>query len=257
MTAPASSSATSGCRAGIYGAAGTLLGVLISGPLAVAFVSATRPQPPWQSAEVFARNYHPIQIVPYLGGIVLVAALVALIASIHAMARAEQKVRTQVALVFTGVFATLIFFNYVVQTTFLPELARRYEEKNASIIAAFSMANPTSLAWGIEMWGWGFLGAATWLVAPAFRGSRLERATALTFIANGPASIFGALWTVVRPGWVMTSAGLVAFASWNVLLALMAALALIAFRGRRRGHASAAASRATIASAGSPRPSAT
>ncbi len=235
MTALTSACSTNGCRAGIYGAVGTLLGVLLSGPLAVALVAATRPQPPWHGAEVFARSYHPIQTGPYLGGIVLVAALVALLTSIHAMAREEQKVQTHMALVFTGVFATLIFFNYVVQTTFVPELARAYEESNAPVIAAFSMANPTSLAWGIEMWGWGFLGVATWLVAPVFRGSRLERATALAFIANGPVSLLGGLWTVARPGWVLTSAGLVAFAIWNVLLALMASLALMAFRRRLRG----------------------
>jgi hypothetical protein len=99
-------------------------------------------------------------------------------------------------------------------------------------IAAFSMANPKSLAWGIEMWGWGFLGVATWLVAPAFRDGRVERATSLAFIANGPVSIAGALWTVLRPGWVMTPAGLVAFGLWNVLLAVMASLALITFRRR-------------------------
>jgi hypothetical protein len=221
-------------RAGRYCAAGTLLGVLLSGPVAVALVSATHPQPPWQGAEVFARSYHPIQIVPYLGGIVLVVALVGLIASIHAMAHDEHKVQTQIALVLTGAFATLIFFNYVVQTTFLPDLARNYEDRSASVIAAFSMANPKSLAWGIEMWGWGLLGVATWLVAPVFRGSRLERATALAFIINGPLSILGAIWTVANPGWVLTSSGLVAFALWNLLLALMASLAFTAFRRRRR-----------------------
>jgi hypothetical protein len=227
---------TNTCRVGIYSAAGTLLGILLSGPLAFAVVNATHPQPPWKSAEVFARSYHPVQMVPYLGGIVLVAALVALVASTHALVPEGQKVRTGMALVFNAAFATLIFFNYAVQTTFLPELARRYEEGNGPIITTFSMANPTSLAWGIEMWGWGFLGVATWLVAPVFCGSRLERLTAAAFIVNGPVSILGTLWTVIRPGWVMTSAGLVAFALWNALLAAMAALALVVFRRRLRGR---------------------
>ena len=39
-------------------------------------------------------------------------------------------------------------------------------------------------------------------------------------------------WTTARPGWVMTTFGLVAFAGWNLLLAVMAALALAAFRRR-------------------------
>lgn len=236
VTMTASPSSKSELHTGSYSAAGTLLGVLLSGPVAVALVGMTHPQPPWQGAEVFARSYHPIQMLPYLGGIVLVVALVGLSASVHAMARDEHKVRTQIALVLTGVFATLIFFNYVVQTTFLPDLARNFEDRSAPVIAAFSMANPKSLAWGIEMWGWGLLGVATWLIAPVFHGNRLERATALAFILNGPISIAGAIWTVASPGWVLTSTGLVAFALWNALLALMAALALAAFR--RRGLSS-------------------
>ncbi len=45
--------------------------------------------------------------------------------SIHAVAREGQKALTRAALVFTAAFASLILFNYVVQTTFLPVLAAR------------------------------------------------------------------------------------------------------------------------------------
>jgi hypothetical protein len=92
------------------------------------------------------------------------------------------------------------------------------------------MSNPTSLAWGIEMWGWGLLGVATWLVAPTFHGSQTGRVTAHLFVANGIVSIAGALWTVVQPGWCMTPIGLIAFASWNLLLLVMALQAWRAFR---------------------------
>jgi hypothetical protein len=122
----------------------------------------------------------------------------------------------------------------VVQTAFIPDLASRYEPANAPIISTLSMANPRSLAWGIEMWGWGFFGVATWLVAPDFGGSALERATRLTFRGNGPVSVVGALATVARPGWVMTPAGLAAFAAWNLLLAAMALLAFLSLRQRLR-----------------------
>jgi hypothetical protein len=84
------------------------------------------------------------------------------------------------------------------------------------------------------MWGWGFFGVATWLVAPVFGGSALERATRLTFRGNGPVSVVGALATVARPGWVMTPAGLAAFAAWNLLLAAMALLAFLSLRQRLR-----------------------
>jgi len=224
----------SACRMGTSAAAGVLVGILLSGPVAVGLVNATHPQPPWQDARVFAQAYHPVQLLPYLGGIVLVVALVMLMASVHAVASESHRARTGAALVFTSAFAALICFNYVVQTTFLPELARHYDADNTSIIGAFSMSNPKSFAWGIEMWGWGLLGAATLLVAPVFRATAIERATALCFAANGPVSFAGALLTCVRPGWVMTLPGLVAFVLWNLLLSAMAALAWVAFRQRRQ-----------------------
>jgi hypothetical protein len=223
---------SSACRVGLHAAWATLLGILLSGPLAVAVVNLTHPQPSWDGAALFARSYHPIQMLPYAGGIVLVAALVMLVSSLHAVAAREQRVHATGALVLTAAFASFILFNYVVQTTFIPDLARHYDGASAPIIATLSMANPRSLAWGIEMWGWGFLGVATWLVAPVFRGSALERATRWAFVSNGPLSVVGGLATVAWPGWVLTSAGLVLFAVWNLLLAAMALLALLTFRRR-------------------------
>jgi hypothetical protein len=224
-------------RTGRRAALGALLGVLLSGPLAVALVNVTHPQPPWRDAELFAHSYHPAQILPYAGGIFLVFALILLVSSLHAIAGAAEKPRTGAALIFTGAFAAFIFFNYVAQTTFLPALAQLYERGNAPIIAALSMSNHRSLAWGIEMWGWGLFGVATWLVSAVFDRSKLERTAALAFAANGPVSIGGALWTVARPGWVMTPTGLVLFAAWNGLLTAMAALAFVAFGRRLRGCA--------------------
>ncbi|HEX2877917.1 MAG TPA: hypothetical protein VHO25_00135 [Polyangiaceae bacterium] len=215
---------------GGHAALATAAGIVLSGPLALLLVNATHPQPPWENAATFAEHYHPIQVVPYLGGILLVTALVMLLATIHVLALDQHKLRTTAALVFTAAFATLIFFNYVVQTTFLPELARTYQDHYAGTLSALSMSNPKSLAWGIEMWGWGLFGLATWLVAPVFQGNRTARLTAQLFVANGIVSIVGTLWTVLQPGWCMTPIGLMAFASWNLLLLVMVFQAWRAFR---------------------------
>jgi len=226
------------CRVGAFGAACTLVGILLSGPLALLAINATHPQPPWAGAEVFALNYHPIQALPYLGGLALVAGLVLLVTSSHVLARPEQKAFTTAAVVLAAVFASFIFLNYTVQTTFLPTLARYHDARNAAIISMLSLVNPTSLAWVVEMWGYAFVGVATWLVAPVFAGSRLEWFTRYTFVANGVLSVIGGLATTARPGWVLTVPGLAAFALWNVLLCAMAILALLTFR--RRGRAAAA-----------------
>lgn len=217
-------------RFGVRGAWLTLLGIALSGPLAVACVAASHPQPPWRDALTFARHHHPIQLAPYLGGLLLVAGLVMLLASAFATMREERPARAAAGLVSTAVFAALIAFNYVLQVAFVPALARPFEATNAALLAAFSMTNPRSLAWAVEMWGWAALGVATWLAAPAFARSALDRAAAGLFVANGWLSVAGALWTVARPGWVMEPAGLIAFALWNALLTALALLALLALR---------------------------
>ena len=225
-------------RAGLgvatFGAGATLVGAVLSGPVGLLAVGATHPQPAWQGPELFARSYHPVQTLPFFLGFVLVGGFVALVAGLHAAAPPGTKGRSSAALVFTAAFAALVFLNYVLQTTFVPALARHYSPAEGPLLAALTMANPRSLAWGLEMWGYGLLGVATWLVAPVFGGSRLERAAAWALVASGPASIAPAFLTALVPGWVLSGPGLVGFALWNVLVVVLALLALLALRERQR-----------------------
>jgi hypothetical protein len=232
LSAAANSNRRRAYRTGVHGALTTLAGVVLSGPLALLFVNHTHPQPAWGGSAAFARSYHPVQTLSFLFGFLLLGGFVLLVASLHAVAREAQKARATAALVFVAIYAALVSLNYVVQTTFVPEVARRYQAADGPILAAFSMSNPTSLAWAMEMWGYGFLGVATWLVAPVFRGGRLERAARRTFVANGPVSIVPAVWTAAEPGWILTSLGLISFVVWNVLALAMALLAYAAFRRR-------------------------
>ena len=140
-------------RLGMAAAITTLLGIVVSGPLALLVVNATHPQPPWQNAALYARSYHPVQVFPYLGGLLLVVGLVLLVTSVHALADRDLKVRTGTAQILAAVFATFIFFNYVVQTTYLPTLATHYDDRYAATMSMFSMSNPTSLAWAMRRGG--------------------------------------------------------------------------------------------------------
>jgi hypothetical protein len=159
---------------------------------------------------------------------------VLLVASLHALAPPPRRAASGAALVFAAVFATLIFFNYLAQTTFLPSLARSYQPSDAPMVAAFSMVNPTSLSWAIEMWGYGFLGVATWLVAPVLRRGPIERGASIAMAVNAPLSVVPAIATAAAPGWVLTPIGFVSFAVWNVVVAVMAVFALVAFNRRLR-----------------------
>jgi len=232
MSRPSPSRTRATYRSCIQACVATLVGSLVSGPVAVALVEATHPQPCWAGPETFARSFHPFQVVPYAGGLLLVFGLSSLLASLHALALRRDRARATLALLFGAVFAAFVCLNYALQTSYVPSLARGYQPADAPLVDALSMSNPKSLAWALELWGWGFAGLATWLLASVFDGTPIERATRAAFVANGLFSVAGTLCAVLEPGWALTRLGLVAFTLWNVLFASMAALALVAMRRR-------------------------
>lgn len=75
------------------------------------------------------------------------------------------------------------------------------------------MANPRAISWALEMFGYALFGVATWLVAAQFGAT-----VAWLLRANGVVSVLGAILTAIDLAWVHTTAGLVSFAGWNVLL---------------------------------------
>ena len=227
-------SAADAASPAVTGAAVTLAGIVLSGPVSLALVRL-HPQPAWTGPDAFARAFHPIQTLPYFTGFLLVGGSLYLIAALQALARDGVRARANAALGFAAAFAALIVFNYVVQTTFVPALVRARSPETSPLITAFSLSNPSALGWALEMWGYAVLGVATWLIAPVLSDyGRIGRAAAALFVANGPVSIVGAVWTSLRPGWVMTPAGFAMFAGWNLLVLLMVALVIPALRSHAR-----------------------
>jgi hypothetical protein len=215
-----------------FGLVLALLGALLSGPVALLVVELSHPQPSWQGAAAFAASYHPIQQLPFWLGLSLVGGLLTVIAGLHRLAEPPLRAQTGLAQLLAAAFAALIFLNYVVQIAFVPVLTRPFHPENAALVSALTMSNPTSLAWGLEMWGYGLLGVSTWLSAPVLRADAwVARAAAACFVANGPISILGAIATAYSRTWLLTPAGLASFGLWNLLLVVMCGLALAASRG--------------------------
>lgn len=226
-----------GRRVVTAGAGVALAGVVLSGPASLWLVAATHPQPPWSGPAAFVAAYHPVQAVPYFFGFLLVGGFAVLLAGLHDVAPDEVHGRTAAALVFAGAFAAMIFTNYAIQTSVVPALVTSGAGTDRSLLAWLTMANPLSLGWSLEMWGYAVLGVATWLAAPAFGGEGIERPTAALFVANGPISLAGGVMTALAPGWVLTTGGLVAFGAWNLLVVAMTACAIAAMRARGRADA--------------------
>lgn len=201
------------------GALIALAGYILSGPLLFVVISSFYPQPPWSTVQTFVDHYHFLQNLPYYFGFMLLGGMLILTAGHYLNATDRNRGALLIALALTIVFATLIFFNYIVQTTFIHNLVMHYRPEYDPVITAFSMANPLSLCWGIEMWGYAILGVATWVLAVYYRGA----SKALWFLLqlNGGISIAGAVLTVVNIQWVMMPAGLAAYAAWNVLMIVL------------------------------------
>jgi hypothetical protein len=189
-------------------------GAILSGPVAMLVVTRAAPQPAWVSVEVFAEHYRAIQALPYVLGFILLVGFVLFAASCHALAGPGLRMRTSAALVFTAVYAALVFTNYTIQAGFIPRMVGERPE----YLAALTMSNPRSFAWFLEMFGYAAMGIATWLAARGFGGSTRSTIVRYLLVANGILSVAGAACISLVDAWVFSRAGLLSFAAWNVLI---------------------------------------
>ena len=190
------------------------VGAVLSGPVAALVVSRTAPQPAWTSVDAFANSYHPAQLLPYALGYVLLTGFVLFTASCHALAPRPLRQRTSAALIFTGVYAALVFTNYTIQLGFVPRMV----EARPGYLATLTMTNPSSFSWFLEMFGYAAMGVATWLLGAGFSGSRRADAIRYLLISNGVLSMAGTACTALFDRWVFSTAGLASFAAWNLLI---------------------------------------
>jgi hypothetical protein len=189
-------------------------GALSSGPGAMLVVAWLAPQPAWQDVATFALHYRPVQVLPYALGLVLLTGFVLFAAACHAGAERELRARTSAGLVFTAIYASMVFTNYMLQLGVVP----RALSGEPAYIEHLTMANPASLAWFLEMFGYAAMGVATYLVAPCFRGHGRPLVIRRLLEANGVVSVVGAACTAAFDRWVFTPWGIASFVAWNVLV---------------------------------------
>jgi thiol:disulfide interchange protein len=83
------------------------------------------------------------------------------------------------------------------------------------------------------MWGYALLGVATWLLAPIFNRSRVEKITAALMVANGVVSIIGGFVTAWSLGWVLTTPGVISYVGWNILVLALSIFVMLSLRQRQ------------------------
>jgi hypothetical protein len=199
-----------------------LIGFILSGPVGFLLVQLFKPQPDWSSAAIFVENYKSVQNIPYWFGFILVGGMLILAAAHYLNADEEKpldRLHILLSLIWTTIFAALVFFNYICQVSFIHHLATNYKIEYDTAISTLSMANPNSLSWSIEMWGYAILGVATWLLSAFYRDK--NKLIYVLLIGNGIVSVLSAVLFTVNGAWLLTTAGLISYFLWNLLMMLL------------------------------------
>lgn len=205
-----------------------VFGILFSGLIFPVITSIFYPQPKWKNPGLFIESFHWLQTVTFFCGYFLVLGSLLTFATLYFLAAKEKKIWALSALSINVVFTAVVFLNYIIQTTYVPYLAANNPTEASYLLAAFSMANPGSFAWALEMWGWGGIGLSFIFMAFIFGNQKTERLLRVLFLINGISSTASALITSIDMNWLFTPAGFAALITWN-LLVLVIDFSLLAY----------------------------
>jgi hypothetical protein len=217
-----------GDRTLALGGLAVAIGSVLSGVGGFPFV-LTDPQPAWSDAATYIAHFRAWHQVPFWFGFAFIAAWVVLNARLAALAPERLRTNATVGIITTAMFGAMIFTNYMLQTAFVPHAV----QQNDVAVAYVTMANPGSLGWMLEMFGYAALGVASWVTAPIFPGAGPRRRWIVWLMAlQGVTGLAGAVATALDPAWVLTTAGLIAYGGWNLAVVATGVLISLEYRPR-------------------------
>ena len=209
-------------RAGFWSAL-VYAGLLVALDVSFAIMAVELRGTPWEGMEVYARTYRGIAFVPQAIGLLAIPALILMLASIHAHATGSRRPWSAAGLAFGSGHAILLGCLYFVQVGIvLPALVRGDWQG----LDQYVLANPRSLAWGLDYFAWSVLGIALLFTAFAFHGDGLRRWIRVMLVLNGLANIS------LIPAFAFQIEALtlgIALVSWAIGLPLTAVLVALDF----------------------------
>jgi hypothetical protein len=209
-----------------------LFGIIFSGLVFPVLTMILSPQPVWQGADLFVKSFHPLQTATFFCGYFLVIGTLLTFIMLYLTTCIETKVWALSALVINVIFTSVVFLNYIIQTTYVPYLAVNNPPETASVLAVFTMANPGSFAWALEMYGWGGIGLSFIFMAFIFRKQKYEGTLKVLFLANGICSVASAIMTSTNMKWLFSPAGFTSLVFWNALVFVIDIYLLKYFRNK-------------------------
>ena len=195
-----------------------IFGIIFSGLVFPLISTLFYPQPKWQNAELFVQSFHPIQTATFFCGYFLVFGSMLTFVALYFSAAKSSKIWALSGLAINVIFTAVVFLNYIIQTTYVPYLATNNPPETATVLPVFCMANPGSLAWALEMYGWGGIGLSYIFMAFIFNNIKTERILKILFLINGISSCLSAIMTSIDMNWLFSNAGLTSLVLWNSLV---------------------------------------
>ncbi|MGC9352564.1 MAG: hypothetical protein ACP5D9_01935 [Mariniphaga sp.] len=207
-----------------------ILGIIFSGLVFPVLTAIFYQQPLWQSPELFIEFFHPLQTATFFCGYFLVIGSLLTFLALYLTVNETKKIWALSGLAINIVFTAIVFLNYIIQTTYVPYLATNNPPETEAVLAVFSMANPGSFAWALEMYGWGGIGLSFIFMAFIFENEKLQRTLKILFLINGISSCASAILTSVDMNWLFSPAGFSALIVWNLLVLVIDIFLLQYFR---------------------------
>ncbi len=207
-----------------------IFGIIFSGLVFPVLTAIFYPQPLWQSPDLFIESFHPLQTATFFCGYFLVIGSLLTFLVLYLTSNETKKIWALSGLAINIVFTAIVFLNYIIQTTYVPYLATNNPPEAAFVLAAFSMANPGSFAWALEMYGWGGIGLSFIFMAFIFENGKLESTLKILFLINGISSCVSAILTSVDMNWLFSPVGFTALIVWNLLVLVIDIFLLQYFR---------------------------
>ena len=195
-----------------------IFGIVFSGLVFPIISLQYYPQPPWENAALFVESFHPIQTATFFCGYFLVIGSLLTFIVLYLTAEKNKKIWALSSLLINVVFTSVVFLNYIIQTTYVPYLAMNNPPETSVVMPIFTMANPGSFAWALEMYGWGGIGLSFIFMSFIFDNKKLSSLLKILFRINGTASVTSAIMTSIDMNWLFTNYGLAALVIWNLLV---------------------------------------
>lgn len=181
-----------------FGFWSAVLCALVLLALSAAYAAAVILAPPraWPGMAAYSSSFQEVEFLPPAIGLLFIPPFIALLASMYLLTSAEKKGWSLAALVFGAMFSLLSGAVYLVQLALVrPQLLQAGQLADLDM---WVLANGHSVAWMVQLLGWGCLALATLFIAVVLDGGGLENGVRWLLLLNSALALAAILARILN-----------------------------------------------------------